>query len=270
MISLDWRQRLTQDTEDFLNRKVPEGDFDIDIVYNAYPKRIEGRIPKEVVVFVAKALAGKLAKHPDQHKPMFDYLWNKKGENGRLALAYIFGRIIRRQPEPYLEQYLQEYISRSEDATELNLLLDKTVAPLMKEDTPHMVDAIIRWLKIENPTLRKSLVNLLVKAAGTQTEAARMVFRKLESTWLYANPDMVKLNSLFLRSMVKIDPDFYHSVFDHYKQTRNPVFVEILAGAVVGPAPSVEAALENWVHSGNARLKKAAVAAQKIVQRKKG
>jgi hypothetical protein len=270
MISMDWKLRLQQDVEDFLTRRASSGDFDLDIIYNAYPKRVEGKIPKEVVVFVAKALAGKIAKQPDQYKTLFDYFWNKKGENGRLALAYIFGRIVRRKPVPYLEQYFMDYLVKSTDSAEINLLLDKTVFPLFKEDPNHYLETLIRWLKVDNLTMKKCLINLLVKSAATQTELGRMAFRRLESSWLYATPESVKLFSTFLRALAKTDNEFYESVYEHYKQTRNPVFVEILAGAVVGPSPQIEAALENWAHSGNARLKKAALAAQRIVQRRKG
>jgi hypothetical protein len=267
---MDWKLRLQQDTEDFFARKVPSGDYDLDIVYNAYPKRIEGKIPKEVVVFVAKTLAGKLAHNPGQYQPLFDYLWQKKGENGHLALIYIYARIARRQPELYLEQFFQEYIAKSDDATETMLMLDKVVLPLLKEDTNRYLDVMIRWMKTENLNVKRSLMNLIIKVCSTQPELARTVFKKLEITWLYATPEGVKLNSLFVKALAKIDLTFYYSVFEHYKQTRNPVFVEILSGAVVGPSPQIESALENWLQSGNARLKKAALAAQRIVQRKKG
>ena len=45
MISLDWKERLKKDTIDFAERKLPAHDYDIDIIYNAYPQRIDNKIP---------------------------------------------------------------------------------------------------------------------------------------------------------------------------------------------------------------------------------
>ena len=74
MISLDWKERLKKDTIDFYERKLPQKDYDIDIIYNAYPERIDNKIPQAVITFVGKNLAAKLAKNADKYYDFFDYL----------------------------------------------------------------------------------------------------------------------------------------------------------------------------------------------------
>ena len=62
MISLDWKERLIQDSIDFFERKLPAGDYDFDIIYNVYPKRTDNKIPRDVVVLVASTLSNKMVK----------------------------------------------------------------------------------------------------------------------------------------------------------------------------------------------------------------
>ena len=70
MISLDWQERLKMDTQDFIERKLPKGNYDIDIVYNAYPQRIDGNIPHAVITLVGKTIAAKIYKDADKY---FDF-----------------------------------------------------------------------------------------------------------------------------------------------------------------------------------------------------
>ncbi len=268
MISLDWKYRLKEDTEDFFKRKLPSGDFDIEIIYNAYPERIDGKIPKEVITFVAKTLAGKLARKPEQYLDFYDYLWKSKGEFGRTALSYIMARAVKKNPDIFLD-YTGKLVEKSRNEHDVNLLLDKTLFPLLKSKPEAYLDRAIRWLKFENTVSQKAVVKLLIKLCKQDEELIKPVFKRLESLWLYADAEMVKANIQFLKAVYKLDRDFYIDVFRHYHNTRNPVFVEILSGAIVDYDPVIEEAVALWVRSGNARLKKAALSAERILKRKK-
>ncbi len=268
MISLDWKYRLKEDTEDFFKRKLSNGDFDIEIIYNAYPERIDGKIPKEVITFVAKTLAGKIARKPEQYIDFFNYLWKDKGESGRIALCYILARAVKKQPDTFLE-FTGKLVEKTRNEQDVNLLLDKTLFPLLKEQPEKFLDRAIRWLKFDNPVTHKAVVKLLIKLCKQDEELISLIFKRLESLWLYADAEMVKANSQFLKAIYKLNPDFYIDVYRHYTHTRNPVFVEILSGAIVEYDPVIEEAVSLWVKSGNARLKKAAVAAERIIKRKK-
>ncbi|MCK4695739.1 MAG: hypothetical protein KAT74_08245, partial [Candidatus Cloacimonetes bacterium] len=92
MISLDWKERLIKDTIDFFERKLTQGDYDIDIVYNAYPQRIDNKIPHAVITLVGKTLARKIFKTADQYFEFYKYLIENKGENGIIIFAYIMAR----------------------------------------------------------------------------------------------------------------------------------------------------------------------------------
>jgi len=37
MLTIDWKERLVNDTKDYLANKLPNKDYDFDIIFNAYP-----------------------------------------------------------------------------------------------------------------------------------------------------------------------------------------------------------------------------------------
>ncbi|MCD4830045.1 MAG: hypothetical protein K8R90_11510 [Candidatus Cloacimonetes bacterium] len=268
MIPLDWKERLQRDTEDFLLRKLPAGKFDIDIIYNAYPERIDGKIPKEVITYVSKAIAAHVAKDPASYLGFIDFLWNKKGEHGKMATGYILQRIMRRNPSAYIDK-VREYLHSARTAQEANFLLDKTVLPLLKNEPENYLDTVVKWMKVDGGEAKKAVIKQLVKLCKQDPFMLPHVFKRLEMQWLYADAEMIKVNIDFLKAISKIDPDFYASVYAKYVNTRNPEFVEIMAGAVMLYNPEMEQAFENWVLSGNARLKKAAILGRKLLLRKK-
>ncbi|MBW6516597.1 MAG: hypothetical protein K0B81_08315 [Candidatus Cloacimonetes bacterium] len=272
MISLDWKQRLKMDTEDFVSRKIPQGDFDIDIVYNAYPKRIDNKIPSEVITFVAKILASKIAKNMDQYLNFYDYLWYKKGENGKQIFVYLMKTAIHRKPAIFLD-YVKKVLATSKDVTDINAVLNKAVVPLFKKESKKYLDIIYNWLSLDNPDLHKSIINLFIKVAKNDPTLLKYIFQKMERGWLYPNPHTIKNSVQFLKATYKIDADFYFSVYDNYKGSRNPVFVEILCHAlnpISEPEPynRIVGYLENWQKSGNIRIKKAAATSLKTMKKK--
>jgi len=267
MISLDWKERLLNDTTDFFERKLPEGNFDIDIIYNAYPQRIDNKIPQVVITLVGKTLASKLAKTADKYFDFYDYLINNKGENGIIIFAYIMARAIKKKPELFLE-YLEKILFKCAEQKYSNLIVDKAIYPLIKKNPLKYLDLLSKWIKKDNPYLSLSIQKLLVKLLHNDKNLVKPIFDKLESSWLYVTPTMIRLNFHVLKEIYKIKPKFYFSVYENYKNTRNPIFAEILSGAICVNNPNIQKMVELWSHSGNIKLKKIGLHAHKILIKK--
>jgi len=184
MISLDWKERLVKDTIDFLERKLSEGDFDIDIVYNAYPQRIDNKIPQAVITLVGKTLASKLAKTADRYFDFYDYLINNKGENGIIIFAYIMARAIRKNTDLFMP-YLEKKLLNSSEQKHCNLIVDKALYPLIKKNPLKYLDLLSKWIKNDNPYLSLSVQKLLVKLIHNDSELVKHVYNNPIS---YINP----------------------------------------------------------------------------------
>ncbi|MCK4956471.1 MAG: hypothetical protein KAS49_02460, partial [Candidatus Cloacimonetes bacterium] len=155
MISLDWQERLKKDSIDFYERKLQIKDYDIDIIYNAYPQRIDSKIPQAVLTLVAKTLASKIAPKADEYLDFFDYIYTNKGENGKIIFAYIISIVIKKKPE-FILNYLQQKLFTIQDQKECNLLMDKAVIPLLKKDEKKYLPIVLEWIKKDNPILINS------------------------------------------------------------------------------------------------------------------
>jgi hypothetical protein len=269
MISLDWKQRLTQDSLDYLKRKLPNRDYDFDVIYNAYPERIENKVPREVVVLVATTLAAKMTKNPEEFMDFLEYIWINKGENGKVAFSCIMSRIITKKPDQYLE-YTKKLIFKSDSVTDINLLLEKVIFTLIKKNPAAYFDTLIQWIREDNELVSVSIVKLIFRIVKNDNDLLKKFFNKMENRWMNASPAFVKVNSLMLKMLAKTDEKFYLSVYDSYKSTREPVFVEILSAALCLYSPNLESYYENWSKSGNARVKKAALSGLKFLLKKKG
>jgi len=267
MISLDWKERLKKDTKDFAERKLPANDFDIDIIYNAYPQRIDNKIPHAVITLVGKTLGAIIYKKADKYFSFYDYLLKEKGENGNMIFAYVMARAIRKNPDNFLN-YIENILLTTEDQKFCNLLLDKAIFPMIKKDPLKHLDLMANWIKKDNEHLTLSLQKMIIKLIGFQPKLVKPIFQKLETSWLYATPNMVKLNTNFLKAVYKIKPRFYNSIYENYKTTRNPVFAEILCGAICGYNKLLKESVDNWAMSGNIKLKKIGIHGQKILKKK--
>lgn len=269
MISLDWKQRLTQDSLDYLKRKLPNRDFDFDVIYNAYPERIDNKVPREVVVLVANTLAAKMTKNPDEFKDFLEYIWLNKGENGKIAFSCIMSRIITKKPDEYLD-YIKKLIFKTDNVTDINLLLEKTIFTLIKKNPAAYFDILIQWIKEDNEMVSMAIIKLVFRITKNEPDLTKKFFNKMENRWMNASPAFIKVNAFFLKMLAKIDEKFYLSIYDSYKSTREPVFVEILTSALAVYSPTLESYYDNWSKSGNARVKKAAISGFKFLQKKKG
>jgi len=127
---------------------------------------------------------------------------------------------------------------------------------------------MMNWIKQDNKYLSLSIQKLLVKLISFEPDMIKPIFHKLETSWLYASPNMIKLNSSFLKSTYKIDPDF---IFLSLKTTIQPgirSFAEILCGAVCCYNKNIEKLLTLWAASGNIKLKKVGSHGLKILKKK--
>ncbi len=267
MISLDWKERLVRDSQDFLQRKIPMGDYDFDIIYNAYPERVENKVPRDVIVLVSATLAPVMAKNPEQYKAFLDYIWNKKGENGRLAFACIMGKVLSRKQNEYFD-YVKTRLFEADNVTDINVLLEKTLFPVIRKNPVQYFDTLILWIKEDHELLSQCIIKMVLKLLKNETELLKKFFNKMENRWMNANPTYVKINSYFIKMIAKTDEKFYFSIYDSYKSTREPAFVEILTGGLVLGSDNLRQYYENWSKSGNARVKKAALTGLKFLKKK--
>ncbi len=267
MISLDWKDRLIQDSQDYFTRKLPTGDYDFDIIFNAYPERVDNKIPRDVIVLVANTLAVNMVKSPDAFKPFLEYLWKNKGEYGKVAFSCILGRILLKKNQEYLV-FLKDYLFHSESATEINLLLEKTIYLLLKKNPENYFDLLIQWIREDKEIVSQSIIKMVLKVFKSDNDLLKKFFAKMENRWMNASPAFAKINAFLLKSIAKLDEKFYFSVYDSYKTTREPVFVEILSGGLTLYSDSLKTYFENWSKSGNARVKKAALSGLKFLKKK--
>ena len=269
MIPLDWKKKKKKDTIDFYENKLPKGDYDIEIVYNIYPERINNKIPKAVITFVSKTLAKKIVKDSEKYFDFYDYLLKEKGENGYTIFAYIMQKAVKKEPKKFL-QYIKKILFELDNQKEANLIMDKAIYPLFKKKPQKYLPQIMEWLKKGNKYLINSIKKLLVKTIRYHDkEIAKKIFNKLESTWLYASEDMVKLNIAVLKAIFKIDKKFYLSIYSNYHKTHNPIFAEILEGGIKCYHKDIEAMANSWTKSGNVKLKKIGKHAQRKLKKLK-
>jgi len=267
MISLDWKERLVRDSQDFLERKIPMGDYDFDIIYNAYPERIENKVPRDVVVLVSSTLASAMAKNPDQYKTFFDYIWEKKGENGKVAFACILGKVMSRKHNEYMD-YVKAHLFKADNANDIALLLEKTLYPIFKKNPAQYFDTLIQWIREDNEQLSQCIIKMLMKLLKNESDLLRKFFAKMENRWMNASPNFIKINAFLIKSIAKTDETMYFSIYESYKNTRDPNFVEILTGGLTLYSDNIKEYYENWAKSGNARVKKAALTGLKFLKKK--
>ncbi|MCL2064383.1 MAG: hypothetical protein FWG98_08430 [Candidatus Cloacimonetes bacterium] len=268
MISLDWKARLLRDSVDFLERKVPHGDYHFDIIYNAYPNRLDNRIPRDVIVFVANTLGAKMSKKHKDYLPFCDFIWKHKGSNGRIAFACIISKFIRKDYKFYFE-YTKKTIKDCKDSNEINLLMDKVFFPILKNQQLQSIDTIVNWLKEDNDKLNQALVRTVLKIGKDNKEYLLKLIDRLEFRWLDASPEFAKANGLFLKSLAKVDYETYLGVYKNYSRSREPIYVEILTQGLVNYDDTLYEIFYNWSKSGNARLKKSANNGLKYLKKRK-
>jgi hypothetical protein len=268
MISMDWKERLVKDTEDFIQSKLPKRDYAFEIIYNGYPQRIGTHVPKEVVTLVAKKMADLLVKVSENYMEFYLSLWQDKGENGRLAFIYIMAKLITKKTDVFT-QLIEKVIYATPGEPDVALLLDKAFLPIIKKNYSVNLQRVFKWLYSDNEHLQLDAAKLLSKLCKMDKTQIEPIFHKMENSWINANPGMTKANVFFLKSLYAIDSDYYKGIYTKYRNSRDPFAVEILCNSIMCCTPDMETIIESWTHSGNAKLKKAALVGLKAVRRKK-
>jgi len=177
MISLDWKERLIRDCNDFLERKIPQGDFHFDIIYNAFPLRQENKIPRDVIIFVSNTLGMKMVKKHKEYLPFCDFIWKYKGTNGRIAFSCIISKFLRKDYKFYFD-YTRKYLKDCQDIVEINLLMDKIIFPIIKKQPLENVETIVNWLKEDKEKINQALIRTILKIGKeNQDFLKRLIFR---------------------------------------------------------------------------------------------
>jgi hypothetical protein len=266
MISLDWIERIKKDTLDFCDRKLPAKDYDVDIIYNAYPERIENKIPQAVLTLVGKTMSAKIAKEADKYFDFYDYLLLKKGDNGKFIFAYLMEKAVNKKPDVFLA-YIETVLFRLKEQKDCNLIIDKAIFPLLKKKPEAYLDLMNTWIKKDNAIVCASLQKMLIKLITKNPNIIKPLFQKLETNWLYATENMIKVNVALIKAIYKIDKDFYFHIYERYQTTRNPIFAEILCHAIVASDSCMTQLVESWCRSGNVKLKKIGLHGKKIMNK---
>lgn len=268
MLTIDWKERLTQDTDSYLQEKLPQQDYDFEIIFNAYPERSNGKVPAEVISFISGIIVQRLGKDHAEQIPFFRFLWQKKGENGKQAFAAILAKLMHKAPDIYLQ--LLEEVFASADTEEIAALLDKIMLPLCRKYPEQYLNIVFGWSKRGSEELSAQALKLLTKLIRRNTELIPQVLNHIQNLWSYPLGELQNLHLALLKTIAKLDDEAYLSVWQEFGISRTPQIVELLCGSIEKYHPEIEAHVELWTKSGNARVKKAGTAAMKGLLRKKG
>jgi hypothetical protein len=268
MLTIDWKERLTLDTEDYLQNKLPGQDYDFEIIFIAYPERVHGKIPSEVIAFVSGVMVQRFGKKHAEYIPFFKHLWLQKGDYGKLAFGAMMAKLLKKKPELYLP--LMEEMMQHGNTSQINALLDKVMLPLIRKKPEQYLEKVLSWTKSDKEEISKSASNLCVKLIKRREDLIPEILTHFEHQWAYPLGELQALHVLLLKTVAKLDPKAYHAVWQEFGISRDPQIVELLCASIVDYDPEIAAIVELWAKSGNARVKKASLMAQKLLKRKKG
>lgn len=268
MLTIDWKERLNKDADDYLAHKLPRNDYDFEIIFIAFPERVNGKIPSEVITYIAQILVQKIGKKHEQYIPFYKYLWDKKGEQGRSAFTHIMAKLCAKKPAVYIP--IIENAMKDASAQDVAAILEKVMFPLLKKHSLDYLSYIYKWIDKPNTPHGKAALNILLRLIKKMPELVEPVMEHFIHAWNYPVMEHIPAHIALLKTVCKLDPERYKSVYKTHGNTRDPHIVEILCAAIVDYAPEIEKSVENWTHSGNSRVKKAATTALKLLQKKKG
>lgn len=268
MLTIDWKERLTRDTEDYLENKLPNGNHDFEIIFIAYPERVNGKIPSEVITFVSGVIVQRLGRKHKEYVPFYRDIWLNKGDYGKLAFAAILAKITAKNPEIYIP--LMEEMMFQADASQVNSLMDRVMLPLLRKHPEKYLSRVYGWTKHGNEEIAKAALNLCIKLIKRRDDLLPEILSHLQNQWVYPLGEMQPLHVQFIKTVAKLSPKLYLAVWQEFGISRDPQIVELLCSSIVDYFIELESAVEIWTKSGNARVKKAGLAAQKLLNRKKG
>ncbi len=267
MLTIDWKERLNKDTADYLSTKLPKKDYDFEIIFIAYPERVNGKIPNEVVVHVANAIVQALGKKHEEYISFFKALWTKKGDYGKLAYTQMMSKLVAKKPAVYIP--MLETSMRESSYHEINQIIEKVMLPHLRKHPEKYISYIYTWTKDKYEPLRKQAINTLVKLIKRLPELVPGVLAHFQHMWYYPLGEDLPDHIILLKAVAKLEPGLYLKTVLGFEQNRDPQIVELVCSSISDYYPELEQMIENWTKSGNARVKKHALAAQKILLKKK-
>jgi len=268
MLTIDWKERLDKDTEDYFIDKLPKKDYDFEIIFIAYPERVNGKIPPDVIIHVAGTLLKCMGKNHEQYAPFIKHLWARKGEYGRQAFVQIISKLFPKRPMVYLP--ILEAALASANPAEMNMIMERVMLPLLRKSPEKYLPQIYAWSKSDNPELRKQAMNTAIKLIKKVPEQLREVFGHYQHLWYYPLEDNAAEHIQLFKTVGKLDPEYFLEVARSFENNRDPQIVELVCGSIQDYDAELERIVGDWTKSGNARVKKAATAAQRLLSRKKG
>lgn len=268
MLTIDWKERFTLDTEDYLKNKLPQGDYDFEIIFNAYPERVNGKIPAKVLTFISGIMVSRLGKKHAEYIDFYRHLWMHKGESGKIAFASIMAKLTNKKPEVYLP-LIEEMVPYG-NASTVNMLLDRVMLALTRKYPDKYLNRVINWTKDENQELAKAATNLCLKLIKREEELIPRILHPLQNQWNHPLEERQLLHVHILRAVAKISWDAYLKVWEEFGISRDPQIAELLSASLSGYDPMIEEMVSVWAKSGNAKVKRAGLAAQKVLKKKKG
>jgi len=267
MLTIDWKERLTMDTDYYLQNKLPHQDYDFEIIFNAYPERTHGKIPTEVISFVSGIIVQRLGKKHTEQIPFFRHLWLKKGDYGKSAFGAIMAKLAHKKPDIYIP--LIEELMQKAQTSEIAALMDKVMLPLCRKHPEKYLPIVFSWIKRASDDIAKQAVNLCLKLIKRREDLIPEVLGFFQNQWVYPLGDNQALHVNLLKTVAKLDTDAYLSVWKEFGISRDPQIVELLCASIVDYHSELEPAIEIWTKSGNARVKKAGTTALRLIHRKK-
>jgi hypothetical protein len=263
MIPYDWQQRLKKDCKDFVESKIPKGDYDFEIIYNAYPERINGEIPQVVITFVAKEIRKKIATEPVKYMDFLQYIQKNKGPVGKRIFNSIMQKVVLRNPGKY-NGILKNLIKETKDEPSVKKMFDNIILPLLKKYPGEYIDELIEWVRVDaSDLIIGNIFRVLSNCMKTNKNRVQEIFEKCESFWNSENQCIRRGNTLILKTLYLANKDLYREVYKNYQSTYNPSFIEILAGAIREDSQIIRQSIEKWNRSGNIKIKKSAAIAKK-------
>lgn len=269
MITYDWQQRLKKDTLDFLENKIPKEDYDFEIIYNAYPERVNGEIPQPVITFVAKEMRRVIQNKPDDFIDFLLFIQQNKGNNGKKIFNYVMSKVALKHPGEY-DYIIKKALKNTHNKAEIKKIFDTIILPLVKKYPDTYVDDIISTIR-EHPQddIIEYAFLTLCKYIKANKSKASLIEKKVETFWNSENETIRNGASQILKCIYKIDKKIYRGIYNSFQSTRKPEFIEILADAISENTEMIRDIVSKWEMSGNIRIKKAANTAEKILKKLK-
>ncbi|MBL7085507.1 MAG: hypothetical protein ISS28_00200 [Candidatus Cloacimonetes bacterium] len=270
MITYDWIQRIKKDCKDFLENKIPNKDYDFEIIYNAYPERVQGEVPWEVISLVAKELGKVISRNPEPYIDFLKFIQENKDDIGKKIFNSIMKKVALRYPDKYYTM-LKDVIHNTHEESNLKKLFDNIILPLLKKYPEKYLDKLIEWVRLYNSDkITKNIFGTLSNyIKKTDKKNATEVFKKCESFWNSDNQSIRTGNALILKTIFKVNRKLYQEIYCNYQSTYNPNFIDILSSAVCEESEIIRQLINKWNKSGNIRIKKAATIARKNISKMK-